>query len=105
VVKISRHSDITKRNKGRLVSTVWQGGEILNCKMDNSISENDSDGKIHGLSKTGKICVSVTVVAFFFLYLFVTLLQNRREKSAIAPAPLPEARRTNETQGDTITVV
>lgn len=73
--------------------------------MGNSISENDSDGKIHGLSKTGKISISVTVVAFVFLYLVVTLLENRRERSTIAPAPLPEARRTNESQGDTLIVV
>jgi hypothetical protein len=68
-------------------------------------SENEYDGKIYSLSKNARISVSVSVVAFFFIYFFVTLCETRRERRTVAPAPLPEARRANETRRDTIIVV
>jgi hypothetical protein len=70
----------------------------------NHYSENEYEGEIISMSKTGKIALSVTVVAFFFIYLFVTLWETRRVRRAVAPAPLPEARPANETQRGTISV-
>jgi hypothetical protein len=64
-----------------------------------------SNPQIIRMSKTGKIALSVTVVVVFFIFLFVTLWETRREGRPVAPAPLPEARPSNETQRDRDTII